>query len=144
MGIPCLYGIFPDLVLTSQTPFSKLLKFQNKQQKEEINFYVARFAIGLWLSWNRLSTLLVNTAADFPVSLNTAGTVHSSLYPSLFSPGSCPPSPLGSHKVGTRWYQGWSGGAAGRALRPGVALSASPRGSHGLGEPWIRRAKSSL
>lgn len=33
----CLVGIAPDLVLASQTPYSKLLKFQNKQQKEEVN-----------------------------------------------------------------------------------------------------------
>lgn len=141
----CLVGISPDLVLASQTPYSKLLRFQNKQQKEGVNLRAAKFAIRFWLSWNRSAMLLVSTTTDFQASPHIARFLPC-LHPPSFSRILCPPRPPFSHQGLSRWCHpivaaGWKLGRSGsgerRVLRPGAACSASPR-------EWIRGAKSCL
>ena len=139
----CLVGISPDLVLASQTPYSKLLRFQNKQQKEGVNLRAAKFAIAFWLSWNWSAILLVRTTTDFQISPHIARFLPC-LHPPSFACILCPPRPPFSHRGLSRWCHpvvaaGWKLGRSGsgerRVLRPGAACSASPRGTSGLGEP---------
>lgn len=105
----------------------------NKQQKEAINPWAAKLAIGLWFSWNRSAMLLVSTSADFQVSPFSA----SSLIFSYFMPSLAPLQSLRwCHPiVAAGWKLSRNGSGVRRVLRPGAASSASPRDSSRLGEP---------